>query len=375
MIADNLYRFDEAEAYFQRAVGTSSKGEDKSNIWTNWACMLLNKGEWHEAEKMARKALETGTSAKRQMNLGIALLAQRKYREGWPLYDAMIGFGNDRKRQQYKDEQPWDGSPGKRIVVYGEQGLGDEISFASMIPDAVAKSENVILDCSAKLQGLFARSFPKATVYGTRESNAVAWEPGRVDASVPLGGLGKYFRNISEDFPGTPYLVADPERVAMWKGLFAKQGKPVIGIAWTGGMPWTADRFRRWTLDDLLPIFRSVDAVWVSLEYKDVSKEIAAFKAKHNVDLRQYSFGTLTQDYDDTAAMVEALDLVFAMQTAVVHLAGGLGKECWAFVNRHSQWRYAPETMDWYKSVKIYRQGKDWPLERAAADLKAKWKR
>jgi ADP-heptose:LPS heptosyltransferase len=165
----------------------------------------------------------------------------------------------------------------------------------------------------------------------------------------------------------------------MWRALFDRQRKPVIGIAWTGGVPWTGDRYRKWTLDDLLPVFRSVDAVWVSLQYKDAGKEIAAFRARHpDIDLRQYAYATLTQDYDDTAALVAECDLVFSMQTGVIHLAGALGKDCWCFVNSHPGWRYGAsgDSMPWYRSVRLYRQDGDvWPLVKAAEDLRARFRR
>lgn len=367
MLADNLYRFDEAEACFRKAEGMTVSDSDRANVLTNWACMLINKGDWQKAEVMARRALkQSPESAKCKMNLGLALLAQRKWREGWPLYDAVIGFDQSRRKMQYKNEPEWDGANGKRIVIYGEQGLGDEISFASMVPDAIRDSAEVAIDCTDRLQGLFQRSFPQA--------NVLAKKPERIDASISIGALGKLYRNEDAAFTGEPYLKADPDRVEMWKGLFAKQGKPVYGIGWTGGVAWTADRFRKMTLEELLPLFRSVDAVWISLQYKDASKEIAAFKAKHpGIDIRQYPFGTLTQDYDDTAALVMALDHVVAMQSAVIHLAGALGKSCSCFVNRYPQWRYGADgdSMPWYRSVKLYRQGADkrWPLEQVAADL------
>lgn len=374
MVADQLYRFEEAEQCFQRAIGRSRNGKDKAAAWMNWACMLVNKGDWAVAETMARKALAANPeSAKAKANLGLACLALGNWREGWPLYDAVIGFDQSRRKTQYRNEPVWDGSKGKTVVVYGEQGLGDEISFASMLPDAIKDCKRVILDCTDRLAGLFQRSFPSVRVYGTRWEKGLGWNKAdtEIDASISIGALGKFYRNADEDFPTAPYLVPDPDRVAMWKGLFEKQGRPVIGIAWTGGVPWTADRYRRISLEQLLPIFRATDAVWVSLQYKDASKEIREFKRSYpEIDLRQYSFGTLTNDYDDTAALVAALDKVVSMQTSVIHLAGALGVETHCLVNKHSQWRYGVDrkTLPWYPSVRLYRQRPDgsWPVDELA---------
>jgi tetratricopeptide (TPR) repeat protein len=377
MLNEQLYRFDEAENCFRKALNYAKLDSQKGIAYLNWACMLINKGDYVAGETMARRALKySPNSVKAKANLGMACLALRNWKEGWPLYDAIIGFDGSRRKMQYAGESVWDGSPDKRIVVYGEQGLGDEISFASMLPDAIKTSKSVVIDCTDRLAGLFRRSFPEATVYGTRWEKGLGWnrKDQEIDASVSIGGLGKLFRKSDEDFPGTPYLKADPDRVEMWKALFAKAGKPVIGIAWSGGVAWTGDRYRSWTLEQLLPVFQSVDAVWVSLQYKDASKEIESFKSAHpEIDLRQYAFGTLTQDYDDTAALVDALDLVFTMQTAVVHLAGGLGKTCMTFVPKGSQWRYGTteKTLPWYKSVKLYRQAEDWPWAEAITDLRA----
>jgi tetratricopeptide (TPR) repeat protein len=378
MLQELLYRFDDAENSYRKGLNYAKSDDEKGFIYLNWSSLLISKGDFVAAEPMARRALKyKPDSVKARANLGMACLGLGQWKEGWPLYDAIIGFDGSRRKMQYKGEPLWDGAPGKRIVVYGEQGLGDEITFASMLPDAIAASESVVIDCTDRLAGLFRRSFPAATVYGTRWEKGLGWDKKsqEIDASVSIGGLGKLFRNSDDAFPGEPYLVADPDRVAMWQALFAKQGKPVIGIAWSGGVPWTGDRFRRIELEQLLPLFRAVDAVWVSLQYKDAGKEIAAFtSANPDIDLRQYSFGTLTSDYDDTAAMVEALDLVFTMQTAVVHLAGGLGKDCMAFVPKGSQWRYGTNerSLPWYKSVKLYRQAEDWPWDEAIKDLRAR---
>lgn len=379
MLQDSLYLFDEAEASFRKGMAVSKNDDHKGAIYLNWACMLVNKGDWERAEKIARKCLQyRPDKPKAKANLGLALLAQKRWEEGWPLYDAIIGFDQSRRRVQYMEEGEWDGSKGQNVIIYEEQGIGDAISFASMLPDAI-RDCNAIIECDYKLEGLFRRSFPAATVYGTRYDNKTRWQENhKIDASISMGALGKHYRKQDKDFTGEPYLIPDPERVEMWKALFAKSKKPVIGIAWSGGVDWTGARNREWSLEDLLPVFKSVDAVWVSLQYKDASKEIQKFRDRHpEIDLRQYAFGTLTKDYDDTAAMVAALDLVFSMQTAVIHLAGAIGKECWCFVNKHSQWRYGlphETSMPWYKSVRLWRWKDGWPIEDAAKELGArKW--
>ena len=133
----------------------------------------------------------------------------------------------------------------------------------------------------------------------------------------------------------------------------------MIGITWSGGLRHSGQRFRTTGLDQMTAIMRSVDAHWVSLQYKDASAEIAAFRAKNpDIDLVQYPFATLTNDYDNTAALVAEVDMVVTVQTAVVHLCGAIGKECWALVPKTSQWRYflEGERTIWYESVRLFRQ-------------------
>jgi hypothetical protein len=373
-IADEFYRFDEAERAFGKALKLCKNDEQRGTVYLNLSACLVNKGEWAKGIQAAKTGLQfKPDNRKLKANLGMANLGLGLWEEGWKNYDEIIAFDTSRGRIKYAQESDWDGRPGQRVVVYGEQGLGDEISFASMIPDLTDISSQVYIDCDRRLEGLFKRSFPECEVHGTRWDRDINWLP-EIDASITMGGLGKFFRTKDSQFPRKPYLVADPERVEMWRGLFDKLKKPVIGISWSGGLFWTAGRYRKLALEDLLPVFQSVDAVWVSLQYKDSSAEIAEFRAKHpEVDLRQYAFGTLTNDYDDTAGLVAAVDKVVSMQQSVIHLAGGLGKEVHVFVNKHSQWRYR-EPMLWYPNVRLYRQRQDgsYPVKEVARALENK---
>ena len=377
-VSEALYQLDDAEKAHKLAIQLSSKPESLSLNLNNLAAFYVTTGKWDMAKKVANDCLAADpNSRKAKGNLGIAQLATHEWKEGWVNYGQILG-SDHRKIIKYraKDEPEWDGTPGKTVVVYGEQGLGDELSFASMLPDAINVCEKVIVDCDERLEGIFKRSFPKAKIYGTRWKRDAAWdkEDMNPDYSIAVGQLGKLFRNSDSDFTGDPYLVPDMERHIMWREYFKTKPNPVIGLAWSGGLDWTAKRYRRWALSQLQPLFDSVNAHWVCLQYKDAEDEIKSFAG---AEIHQYKYATLTKDYDDTAALVSACDLVIGMQTSVCHLAAAMGIETWGFVNSVSpNWREGTgDTVPWYSSMKVFRQEPNgyWPIEDAARVLKLRY--
>lgn len=368
-VAQEMYRHDEAEEAYRIAVEVSTSEREKQLTLINRSAALANFGRFDEAEAVAREGLaKAPTHGKLLSTLGMCQLAKRQWAQGWKNYDELIGTPQ-RLRINYAGEPVWDGTPGKFVAVHGEQGIGDEMMFASMFPDLIAESGRVVIECDGRLRSLFARSFPKAVVYGTRWQNDVQWAETdqKPDASVSSGGLGKFFRTHDSAFTGAAYLKADPDRVTMWRALWAAKRKPAVGIAWTGGHQWTGAKFRKLSLEQLLPIFRSVDAHWVVLEYKNRREDIKEFRAEHpEIDIEIYP-EVFADEYDQTAGLVASLDRVVTMQTAVAHLAGALGVPCEVLVPMSGQWRYGIEgnTMPWYKSVTVHRQARDgvWPLQ------------
>jgi tetratricopeptide (TPR) repeat protein len=329
---DQMYLLEEGLEAAKKAVELADTPRLKASALMNHASILINNGRYGDAEPIIRESLKINPdSQKARGNLGMCLLARGEWLEGWKNYSQCLGL-NERKKLDYGLPE-WDGEPGQ-IVVYGEQGLGDEISFASMLPDVIA-DHNVVVDCDHRLEGLFKRSFPKARVNGGRWRNLYQG----ANYQCAIGELGKFYRNTKKDFPRKPYLVADPLRRAQWKHLKEQVKKPLIGIAWTGGMSFTGAKHRQLTKAQLMQITQGIDAHFVSLEYKEREKV-------NNVHV--YPHATLTRDYDDTAALVAECDLVISIQTAVCHLAGALGTPCIALIPESSQWRYAPKEFLWY---------------------------
>ncbi len=371
--AQMLWRLDEAETSYKKALQRAVSDDQRALYNNNIGSVHLDAGEFTKAEGPLRKALSIKDDANAKHNLGLSLLAQRKWTEGWQNYTASIGTPR-RLNTKYKapPEPTWDGSKGKRVVVFGEQGLGDEICAASLLPDLIRDSSKVIIDCDHRVASLFKRSFPQASVYGTRwakKEDGLRWDKADhdFDASISAFEVAKFYRNQDSDFPGTAYLRPCPERRAMWGHLFHHKRKPVIGIAWTGGTWTNGSAHRQIPLADFKPLFDAVDAHWVSLQYKDASKEI------QGTPVQQYSWATLTKDYDDTAALVASCDLVIGMQTSVMHLAGALGVPAWVFIPKISQWRYGEsfESLPWYGKTRLYRQTDKWPIQKIVNDLKS----
>lgn len=339
----------------------------------------LNRGEFEEAIAYCNRALaETPEAQEARTNRGMAYLGLKRWREGWRDYNNNIGKEKNRKEMTYGSEPRWDGTKGQDVVCYGEQGIGDEISFASCLPDLIRDSKSVTIETDMRLEKMFKRSFPTCTVYGTRYKDKVPkWkEPApKFDARVPLGQLPEFYRLKDSDFHGKPYLTPNPQMAIAWKALLDSLGpKPKIGLAWTGGIPRTGQKRRTVTLDTFAPLFKGFDADWVSLQYKDLDA-IPEAEAKYGIKIHDWDWGNRHYDYDQTVALISQLDLVISVCTTVVHAAGAVGKECWCLVPEIPMWRYLKEGswFPWASSVEMFRQkGREWPIHILLGKLKDK---
>lgn len=366
MCAFGCMLLNESEEHLTASVRVNPNNYAPMN---NLSLVYVNKCEPGLAIEWANKSRKlVGDDPALMESYGYAQLMLGNWQEGWTGFEGGLE-GDIRRSRQYQNEPYWDGSPVKTLVIRGEQGIGDEISFASMILDAKSRAENVVYECDARLEGLFKRSFD-IPVLGSRFHKTIDWaDKFPIDARVLSGSLGQYFRLKDEDFPGTPYLKADPERKLQWRALLDSLGsRKKIGIAWTGGRHNTHRERRSLRLTDLLPILKQ-DADFISLEYKDPRAEIAELKEQHGITVRHWARGAESQDYDDVAALVDELDCVISVQTAVVHLSGALGKPCHVLVPEKPHWRYRlkGDSMPWYQSVHLYRQKNGW--ERPINDI------
>lgn len=357
-----------ARYWFEKAQNSLSK--TNADIQNNVATLYINEGSPEKALAPLKKALEVDANhAQALWNISLCYLEMGDYEKGFALYHngKRASVRSDRNYVNNGTTPEWDGTPGKTVVVYGEQGIGDEIMFASMLPDAIRDCKEVVFECHTRLKELFKNSFP-VDCYGTREDPQITWmhDPQgqpvyQVDAKISIGDLGRLYRKKLADFPGKRYITPTPAsnlRAANILNSVFTDEKPVIGINWIGGVKRTRVEVRSLTLEQMLPILKQ-DAHFVVLQYTDCKDEIFEFEQKHGIKLHYWPELVTAEDYDVTAGLVANCDLVISNCSSVIHLAGSMGVPTWVLVPSRPAWRYRLDLdfMPWYgRTVRLFRQ-------------------
>jgi hypothetical protein len=332
LCAMRLDQFDAAERHLQAAVALYQRRRpDQAEPLTVLAGLYLELARWADAAEAARRALAKQPGGRAEMILAGALMGLGDWRAGLPLYEK-------RPMRKAPTRAPeWNGEPlaGKRLLVMGEQGFGDEIQMARFVPGLKAMGAGVVLGARAPLMRLFEQLDVEAIVDRQQTQPAPRHDYWVMAMSLPLR-LGVTPQTV----PAAPYLAAPEAARRQWAGFPGR-----IGVVWASSPTnWNAAR-------------------------KSMPANLLA-DLPGAVDLQ-----APRGDFADTAAIVEQLDLVITVDTAMAHLAGAMGKPCWVLLPRYGvDWRWGlGERTCWYPSVRLYHQPDFgvWPIEAVKRDLAA----
>ncbi|MGQ9371549.1 tetratricopeptide repeat protein [Azospirillum sp. A39] len=297
------------------------------------------------------------------LNRALLRLKAGRLAEGWADYAGRPTAGRPALPE-------WQGEDltGRHLLIRREQGLGDELMFASCYADAIGRSGHVTIECDRRLVPLFARAFPAATV--RRPSD----DPRDADLYALAGSLPRHLRSALDTFPPSAgWIVADPERTAARRRAMGDGGL-VVGIAWTS---WRTDRSRRGAytaLDAWAPLFAVPGVRFVSLQYDGRYDAIAEAEGRFGVAIRHDPADDLANDLETAAALTAACDLVVSVASAPGELAAALGvpvwRVCWA------DWtQLGTAVRPWYPTLRPYTPPPGGTLAdalaRAARDLRA----
>jgi Flp pilus assembly protein TadD len=346
---------DEAEREFRKALALSPR--DLAAM-ANLGLALQDLGRHDEALGLYEQGLAVHPGAvELRWNRGIANLSLGRFAPGWEGYDLRLQRtgGRDAAVFGYPD---WEGHPigTGSLLILGEQGLGDEVMFASCIPDLRASANRVVLECAPRLAPLFRRSFPWACIHGVERRADQGWLADYPDirAKALIGSLPRWLRRSADEFPAhAGFLRPDPERAADFKQrLGTIGGKRCIGLSWRGGTRTTRGSLRSMSVQDLRFVVSAPDVRFVCLQHDPTEAERAFAR-----EVGMLVWDEIATDLDAAAALIRALDLVITVPNTNAHLAGALGTPVWVMLNAAPEWRWQSqgEVSPWYPSARLLR--------------------
>lgn len=339
---------EEAEAAYRTALRIDPRYAVGHN---NLATVLLETGRLDEAITEYRAAVALKPDyADAHNNLGIALLLDGDFTEGWRETEWRWRTKKNARLEQRFTQPLWDGEAtgDKVILLYAEQGFGDTVQFCRYIP-RIAARHRIAFEAQAPLVPLLA------SLSGIEYIVAQGDPLPEFDLRCPLLSVPRILGTTLENIPDeTPYLKVDESRAIKWRERVAGLPGVKVGVVWAGNPDMAADGRRSISLAQLAPLGAVSGISFISLQKSGPTAEAAA----PPTGLVLHDWTTELTDFGDTAALIDALDLVIGVDTAVVHVAGALGKPVWLLNRYDSCWRWLRdrEESPWYPTLRQFRQ-------------------
>jgi tetratricopeptide (TPR) repeat protein len=334
---------------------------DSAQAHTSLGAALCAQGRLDEALAEYETALRLEPdNPEAHWDRALVRLLQGDYERGWHDYEWRWRCPHPPSLPPFQQPR-WDGSPlqGRTILLYAEQGLGDTLQFVRYAPLVRAGGGRVILQCQDALLPLLARTPGIDALVGHSAS------PPAFDLYAPLvslpGLLGTTLSNIPAE---VPYLFADPDLVAHWRRELAPVSGFRVGIAWQGSPQHPWDRHRSVPLSHFEPLARVPGVRLISLQQGPGTEQLTSLAGRFPVLTLGGLLDKTSGPFMDSTAVLHNLDLVVTVDTALAHLAGGVGLPGWVALHYTPDWRWllGRDDSPWYPNLRLFRQTRqgDW---------------
>lgn len=366
---NNLANSYQDLGYLNQAIEALQKAvtirPDYSDAMKNMGNIFQNQRNYDKAIWAYREGLRISPGCSEiSNNLGQLYLKLEDFEKGATLYEQRWNTKKFLDRKIRTSKPQWEGQKTSNVLLLAEQGIGDEIMYASMLSEFHSQCSNLIVQCDPRLTALFKRSFHRKITYieDYRELDQTQF-----DYHISLGSLLKYLRPNLDSFSRSSdgYLVSCEywaNKIKNWLSGFGD--KKLIGVSWKTASRASGSHHRNINLIDLVQRLETSDKVIVCLQYGDVSQDILDVKKHLNVDIVQLPDLDLYQNLDGLASLISVCDEVTTVDNLNVHLAGALGKQANLLLPFDGDWRWgtSKKSSYWYQSVNIVRQRKpdDW---------------
>ena len=344
----NLNRYEEAIACYHSAIALAP---DHPQAWYNLGKTYFDFRKPAEALEAYTRQLEINPDhASSRWNRSLANLLLGNLSEGWREYEFRWTATAASTSKRIFAAPQWSGEPivGKTLFIHAEQGLGDTIQFCRYALLAADRGAHVIVECQPELLDLLRSISHISTLIRPGEPLP------EFDFQIPMMSLPMAFETSLENIPSSaPYLHSDPARILNWKSRLEKLGSPQnIGLVWAGGEKHPSNEKRSMRLSQFALLAELAGISWISLQKGSPSEQLA------QAPFPVLDWTSELHDFADTAALIQSLDGVVTVDTAVAHLAGALGKPVWILIPFLPDFRWLLDRNDspWYPTARLIRQ-------------------
>ncbi|MBA4014434.1 MAG: flagellar protein FlbA [Phenylobacterium sp.] len=363
---------DQAEIFYSEALRLEP---DYAKAHYNLANILFTKRRHEDALSHCRRAIELSDvpqdSSMMRFALSTMLLARSELTEGWAYYDARLEPTYAEPIHFVASRPHWTPGAdiaGRHLMLFGEQGLGDEILFANLLVDVLAElgpEGRLTVAVTDRLLPFFQRSYPNVTFgpHATLKGDGRAFRGAQfikdwddIDFWAPLGAMLKTHRAALSQFPNRPagYMKPDPTRVQYWREALSALPGVKVGVLWTSLVIDSSRHLYFAPFDDWRAVLQTPGVTFVNLQYGDQSQAIAHAREAFGVEIHQPAGIDLRNDLDDVAALSAALDLVVGFSNASFNIAAAVGTPAWLIAVETAWTRLGTDHYPWYSQVRTY---------------------
>ncbi len=352
-------RFEEAVATSDKAITMQAEYVEAHN---NLGTALIELGRFSEAKAAFERAIAINPEcAEAHHNRSLVLLLTAQFEDGWKEYEWRWRHKGFSTPLRPFPQQWWNGSAQEveKLLVWGEQGIGDEVQFSGLIRHIISRGIKVVIECDHRLVLLLRRSFPGTVVVERTDPPAPLLKDPSITHQIPMASIPRVL-GLSPDSMSfqNPFIIIDEKERDRFRSEYKADGDPLlVGISWRSGNRQEGQK-RSIGLESWGPIFRAPGARFVNLQYGECSEELQEAHSHFGVKVLEDERINPLRDLESFTAQMAAMDMVISVDNSTVHFAGAMGVKVWTMLPTVPDWRWGlvGDKTRWYPTMRLFRQ-------------------